>query len=89
MLPTVKHLFQSLKEKEKGNAAYKSRDFELAHKHYDKAFELDPANITFLNNKAAVYFEQKDYEKCRETCRKAIEVGRENRVDYKIIAKYE
>jgi len=49
---------------------------------------LDPTNVTFYNNKAAVHFEQKEYEKCREICRKAIEVGRENRTDYKIIAKY-
>ena len=80
-------VFKSLAEKEKGNAAYKSRNFEAALEHYDKAIELDPINVTLYNNKAAVFFEQQDYEKCRETCRKAIEVGRENRTDYKIIAK--
>ena len=76
-----------MQEKEKGNEAYKKRDFEVAHEHYDKAIELDSTNMTFLNNKAAVYFEQKNYEKCRETCLKAVEVGRENRADYKVIAK--
>jgi len=43
--------------------------------------------MTFLTNTAAVYFEQGEMEKCRETCFKAIEVGRENRADYTLVAK--
>ena len=39
-------------EKELGNQAYKKRDFETALAHYDKAYELDNTNITFLTNKA-------------------------------------
>ena len=35
----------------------------------------------------AVYFEQKEYEKCIEQCQKGIEIGRENRADFKLIAK--
>lgn len=35
----------------------------------------------------AVYFEQKEYEKCIAECEKGIEVGRENRADFKFIAK--
>ena len=41
-------------EKEKGNAAYKQKDFATALQHYDKAIELDPANMTFLTNKAGM-----------------------------------
>lgn len=43
---------QALEEKEKGNAAYKKREFTTALEHYDKAIELDPTNVTFLTNKA-------------------------------------
>ena len=34
-----------------------------------------------------MYFEQKEYKKCIEQCNKAIEVGRENRADFKLISK--
>ena len=45
---------QAVEEKEKGNAAYKKKDFAVALEHYDKAIELDPANVTFITNKAGV-----------------------------------
>ncbi|XP_012283788.1 stress-induced-phosphoprotein 1 [Orussus abietinus] len=78
---------EATNEKKLGNEAYKKRNFEVALQHYNKAVELDPTEITYLLNIAAVYFEQKEYEKCIAQCEKAIEVGRENRADFKIIAK--
>ena len=36
---------------------------------------------------SAVYFELKEYEKCIKECEKGIEIGRENRADFKLIAK--
>ena len=96
---------EALKEKEQGNAAYKSKNFSKAIEHYKKvkdhlkllrlilpfnnpqAIELDPNEITFYSNLAAVHFEKKEYEECVKVCEKAIDVGRENRADFKLIAK--
>lgn len=54
----------AIKEKEMGNEFYKKKEFENALSHYEKAIELEPTNITYYSNKAAVYFEQEQYEKC-------------------------
>uniref|UniRef100_A0ABM0GNJ8 Stress-induced-phosphoprotein 1 n=1 Tax=Saccoglossus kowalevskii TaxID=10224 RepID=A0ABM0GNJ8_SACKO len=78
---------KSLELKGMGNEAYKKKEFDNAIEYYDKAIELDKSNITLLTNKAAVYFEKKEYDLCIKECEKAIEVGRENRADYKLIAK--
>ncbi|KAK2575716.1 hypothetical protein KPH14_012105 [Odynerus spinipes] len=84
-LPAEKR--DALNEKKLGNEAYKKKNFEEALQHYNRAVELDPTEIVYLLNIAAVYFEQKEYEKCIAQCEKAIEVGRENRADFKLIAK--
>eukprot|EP00088_Acartia_fossae_P002704 TRINITY_DN11113_c0_g2_i1.p1 TRINITY_DN11113_c0_g2~~TRINITY_DN11113_c0_g2_i1.p1 ORF type:complete len:331 (+),score=88.03 TRINITY_DN11113_c0_g2_i1:65-1057(+) len=77
----------ALAAKEQGNKAYKKRDFDTAISHYSEAVKLDPTELTFHNNLAAVYFEMKDFDKCIKECETAIEVGRENRADFKLIAK--
>ncbi|CAF0835783.1 unnamed protein product [Didymodactylos carnosus] len=77
---------QAEEEKDKGNEAYKKKDFTTALQHYDKAIELDN-NMKYYTNKAAVYYEQGQWDNCIEQCLKAIEIGRENKADYKLIAK--
>lgn len=73
-------------EKKLGTEKYKQRQFDPAIDHYDKAWQLHK-DITYLTNKSAAQFEKGDYEGAIETCRKAIEEGREVRTDFKIIAK--
>jgi len=46
-----------------------------------------PEEMSYFNNLAAVKFEQKEYDSCVEKCKKAIEVGRAARADYKAVAK--
>ena len=36
---------------------------------------------------SAVYFEQGEYDKCIAECEKAVDIGRENRADFTLIAK--
>ncbi|TPX33118.1 hypothetical protein SmJEL517_g03939 [Synchytrium microbalum] len=84
---TAKARVASDAEKEKGNVSYKARKFEDALKHYDAAWEADKTNVPVLTNKAAVLFEMEKYQDCIKVCEDAIEVGRELRVDYKLIAK--
>lgn len=73
---------ESVKRKEEGNNLYKAKKFTEALAKYDEAIALDPTNMTFLSNKAAVYFTQKAYDECIEMCMKAIEVGKEHRAPF-------
>eukprot|EP00522_Entomoneis_paludosa_P015465 CAMPEP_0172443494 /NCGR_PEP_ID=MMETSP1065-20121228/3741_1 /TAXON_ID=265537 /ORGANISM="Amphiprora paludosa, Strain CCMP125" /LENGTH=582 /DNA_ID=CAMNT_0013193751 /DNA_START=60 /DNA_END=1808 /DNA_ORIENTATION=- len=69
-------------KKEEGNQLYKAKKFEEALAKYDEAIALDPKTMTFLSNKAAVYFTQKKYDECIEMCLKAVEVGKEHRAPF-------
>lgn len=74
-------------KKEEGNEFYKKREFEKALVAYDEAIAFDPTNMTFLSNKAAVYFTQKKYDECIEECKKAMEVGKEHKAPFEDRAK--
>jgi len=73
--------------KDQGNAAYKAKKFDEALELYGKAFSKDGTNMSVLTNMAAVFFEQEKYPECISKCEEAIDVGRENRADFKLIAK--
>jgi stress-induced-phosphoprotein 1 len=74
-------------KKEEGNSLYKTKKFDEALAAYDEAVALDPTNMTFLSNKAAVYFSIKKYDECIEACLAAVEVGKENRAPFEDRAK--
>jgi len=78
---------EAQKFKAEGNKAYVKRQFAQATEAYNKAIELEPTEITYYTNLAAVHFETKDYAKAVAICEKAIDIGRENRADFKLIAK--
>merc|ERR1711937_298219 len=74
-------------KKEEGNKLYKAKKFEEALAAYDEAFAIDPTCMTYLLNKAAVYFAQKKYDECIEECNKSLEVGKENMAPFEDRAK--
>lgn len=79
---------QAAEFKDKGNELYKKKEFGPALEMYEKAIELDPDNISFQTNKAAVFFEQKEYEACEKLCNDAIEAAKSRKgYDYKTVAK--
>jgi len=77
----------ALAAKEKGNHHYKKKEFNEALAAYTEAIALEPTNITFLNNRAAVHLMMKNYDKCIQDCKDAIKIGRENKADFELIAK--
>jgi len=78
---------QAEEEKAKGNSSYSKKEFDNAISHYSKAIELDPQNVVYYTNRAAAQFEKGDYQAAIKDCETAIEEGRKQRVDYKLIAK--
>jgi len=77
----------AVKEKELGTEAYNNKDFETALAHYQKASELDASAMVYRNNMAAAYFGMRKYQECIDTCKKAVEIGKENRADFKDLAR--
>jgi stress-induced-phosphoprotein 1 len=77
----------AVEAKMRGNELYKSKKFDEALAAYDEAIALDPTNMTFINNKAAVYFTAKKYDECIEACNEAVEVGKANRAPFEERAK--
>ena len=77
----------AVQKKKEGNELYQAKKFDDALAAYDAAIELDPLNMTFLSNKAAVYFTMKKYDECIDMCLKAVEVGKTNRAPFEDRAK--
>eukprot|EP00903_Cladosiphon_okamuranus_P012279 g11516.t1 len=77
----------ALVAKKRGNELYSAKSFTEALEAYGEAIELDNTNMSFLSNRAAVFFEQKEYEACIAECKKAVDVGRANRAGFADIGK--
>jgi tetratricopeptide (TPR) repeat protein len=48
---------------------------------------LNHAELTYYTNKAAVYYEMKEYQKCIDECDRAIQKSREGYYDYVKLSK--
>ncbi|KAL0489184.1 Hsp70-Hsp90 organizing protein [Acrasis kona] len=78
---------EAAEEKEKGNQLFKQKNFDGALVHYNKAAELDPKNLTYRLNRAAVLIEQSKYDDAVKECQEAVDYGRSNRADFKLIGR--
>lgn len=58
-IPLTAQQKEALEEKDKGNEAYKKKDFDTAIAHYKKAMELDPDNMTYQTNLAGLFLKTK------------------------------
>jgi stress-induced-phosphoprotein 1 len=48
---------------------------------------LNEDEVIYINNKATVYYEMKDFDKCIEECDKAIEKSKGGNYDYVKLGK--
>jgi tetratricopeptide (TPR) repeat protein len=54
---------------------------------YQNAIDLNPDELIFYTNKAAVHFELKEYDKCIDLCDTAIEKSKGGNYDYVKLGK--
>ncbi|PHJ25522.1 tetratricopeptide repeat domain containing protein [Cystoisospora suis] len=73
--------------KQKGNELYKQKKFQEALEAYDAAIAKNPKEILYLNNKAAVYMEMGEYDKCLAECQEALDKRYECKADFSKVAK--
>lgn len=78
---------QAEAKKNEGNDYYKKRDFAKALELYSEAVALNEQEVTYHNNKAACYFEMKDFDRCIEECEVAIEKSKGGNYDYVKLGK--
>jgi len=74
-------------KKEEGNKFYKSKEFDKALEMYDAALEILPSQTIYRINKATVYYERGEYEKCIEQCEEALTKVREYQSGGQVAAK--
>lgn len=68
--------------KEKGNIAYKEKQWQKAINLYSEAIKLNEKNATYYSNRAAAYLEQGSYLQAEADCNKAISIDKKNVKSY-------
>ncbi|CAN8269139.1 unnamed protein product [Cochlearia groenlandica] len=64
--------------KEKGNQAFKEKQWQKAVVLYSEAIKLSKSNATYYNNRAAAYLELGSFLQAEEDCTKAITLDKKN-----------
>ncbi|KAH7575593.1 hypothetical protein ACOSP7_004658 [Xanthoceras sorbifolium] len=64
--------------KEKGNAAFKGRQWNKAANYYSEAIKLNGKNTTYFCNRAAAYLELGCFQQAEEDCSQAISLDKKN-----------
>ncbi|KAF2294053.1 hypothetical protein GH714_007121 [Hevea brasiliensis] len=64
--------------KEKGNAAFKGKQWNKAVNYYTEAIKLNGTNATYYCNRAAAYLELGCFQQAEEDCSKAISLDKKN-----------
>lgn len=70
-----------------GNAFYKAKNFDKAIEKYSEAISINPAEMIYYSNLAAVYMEMGDFDTAIEQCDKGIEIRYDGPYDYSKLAK--
>jgi len=58
--------------KEKGNAAFAAKDWNLAIDFYTKAIQADATNHVFWSNRSACYINTGEYAKAKDDAKKCM-----------------
>ena len=74
-------------KKNEGNDFYKKKDFAKAIELYKAAIELNPKEIMYYSNLAAVYIEQKNYDLAMAELEAALQVAKSGQYDFVKLAK--
>ncbi|PON55921.1 Amidase [Parasponia andersonii] len=64
--------------KEKGNYAFKGRQWNKAVNYYTEAIKLNGTNATYYCNRAAAYLELGCFQQAEEDCSRAMELDKKN-----------
>jgi Flp pilus assembly protein TadD len=74
-------------KKDEGNIAYKAKKFDEAKALYQEAIDMDPQELLFYTNMAAVYMAEKNYDAAIAECDKAIELTKGCQYDFVKLGK--
>ncbi|KAH7291091.1 hypothetical protein KP509_29G000100 [Ceratopteris richardii] len=64
--------------KEKGNEAFRKKDFKSAISSYSEAIEYDDGNATYYSNRGAAYLALSNFHSAEKDCTRAIDLDKKN-----------